>query len=94
MLNKEKQNKENNLDIISSSKKSREGNNISKINSDIQTNMDMSISRDIINKFNEENSQKTENEMKIYYIDYEINHFSYDDAIKKDKRTFLEFYFS
>ena len=94
ILKKEKQNKENNLDIISSSKKNREGNNISKNNSDIQTNMDMSISRDIINKFNEKNSQKTENEMKIYYIDYEINHFSYDDAIKKDKRTFLEFYFS
>ena len=33
-------------------------------------------------------------EKNIYILDYEINNFSFEEALKKDKRTFFQFYIS
>ena len=34
------------------------------------------------------------NNKKINYNDYELNNLSYEEALKLDKRTFFQYYFS
>ena len=91
--------KKNNLSELISNSKKKKRENI-KNNLDIQSNLDFSMSIDSINnkknKENKENKEKFKhkNKSKNNYIDYEINHFSYEEAKEIDKRTFLEYYLS
>ena len=90
-----KKNKFNNLENISSPKNHKKLNNknrIYKIGSQSQTNLDFTISSDAINI--EKKYPKSRKENQIIYTDYEINHFSYEVAIKNDQRTIFQLYFS
>ena len=79
----EEQSKDNYSKLFSSLKNSKEG--INKNNLDIKINLDSSRSKDFI---------KLKNEKQMYYIDYEINNFTYEEAKDNDKRTFLQYYIS
>ena len=63
-------------------------------NSDIQSNIDISMSRDIVNNEINKEKFKIQNLKKYYYIDYEINNLSYEKAKENDKRTYFQYYFS
>ena len=39
-------------------------------------------------------TKKSQNINKINYIDYDLNNFSYEEALKNDKRSFLQYYIS
>ena len=91
--NKNDENKKNNFsEIISGSKKSKMTN--IQNNSDIQSNIDISMSRDIVNNEINKEKFKIQNLKKYYYIDYEINNLSYEKAKENDKRTYFQYYFS
>ena len=88
----EELNKDNISSILSSSKKGKLIN--SKSNSDIQTNLELILSKDMINNEKNKNDEKIQNEKQIDFIEYEINNFSYEEAKLKDKRKFLNYYLS
>ena len=82
----EEQSKENLSKLFSSLKNCKEAKN--KNNSDKQTNYDSNLSKDIIKIKNEKHNDY------IYYVDYEINNFSYEEAKENDKRSFHQYYIS
>ena len=88
----DKNSKENFSELVSNSKKSKVTANKNK--SDMPTNMDISLSRDIINNEKNKEKFKIKNEQKNNYIECEINNFSYEEAKENDKRTYFEYYIS
>ena len=63
-------------------------NNISVLNSNI-TQSNISNNHNKERKLNKKQDKKF-----IYYSDYEFNGLSYDEALKIDKRTYFQYYFS
>ena len=69
----------------------------SKIQDTEHKNKSIELSNSILN--NKIDNDKNKNSLNKYdetnnYIDYEINSFSYKEAVEKDKRTFFQFYLS
>ena len=85
-------NTENMLDLVSFSKQSKETNN--KNISEMQPNLDITLSKYSINNEPKKNNKIRNNDKKMDYIDYEINNFSYEEAKENDKRTYCEYYLS
>ena len=65
-------------------------------NFDIKNKIDSenSINKSIFNEQSLHNTLKRKSEKNKKYADYEINLTSYDEALKKDKRTYFQFYIS
>ena len=78
-----------NLSFSSKNKKQEKNNlkpNIKKL--DLKGNQNSLNSKDY------EEKKETTNTISINYIDYEINTFTYQEAIENDKRTFFQYYIS
>ena len=80
--------KENFNDIISSPKKKKK----KKIPT-IKLTSDLYLSKDNLSN-NNKNNETIQSENFINYSNYEMNVISYEEALKNDKRTFLQFYLS
>ena len=94
--NKKNDTKEVTTDLSSFTKKNNfnnKKNNFSKYNNEIKLDSNTS-KKNILNKRNKRNSKKREGEKNNYYIEKEINTFSYSKALKNDKRTYFQYYLS
>ena len=66
-------------------------------NSKSISKLQLNINKDVIYQnqiINEKNNNFTKNDNLLKYNDYELNTFSYNNAIKYDKRSFLKYYTS
>ena len=79
-------------DYFSSSKKII--NNFNHIYSENKLNIESDITKDIFNNKHIIINKELESEIKIIYKEYEINNFSFEEALKNDKRTYFQFYLS
>ena len=75
-------------DITSSSKKSK------NTHYDAKTNLDFSISSNILPIKKKQMDNNIKNEGSVDLIDCELNNISFDEALKIDKRTFFQYYIS
>ena len=85
-----KDDKENLSDLISSSKISGDYH---KKDNNLDPELSISKGKIFNNKVRNHN-EKIDIDNPIYYLDYEINTISYEEAIKNDKRTFFQYYIS
>ena len=102
LLNKTKSNKKNNNQIIISN--DREGSDYKINNINNTNNLTKKKRSDKKNEIKEikgnKNKKKKNNELKqnkkkkIEYNDYELNSMSYKEALEKDKRNYIKYYFS
>jgi len=89
-----KEEKENNSTDLSASLKKDRNNSKSKNNSGIKLVPELNLSKEILNNKIKKNNEKTETERPIVYFDYEMQIFSYEEALELDKRTYFQFYIS
>ena len=89
-----KEEKENNITDLSASIKKDSNFNKSKKKSDFKLVPDLNLSKEILNNKSKKNNEKLETEKSVVYFDYEMQAFSYEDALEYDKRTYLQFYIS
>ena len=89
-----KEEKENNITDLSASIKKDRNNSKNKKNSDIKLVPDLNFSKDILNNKIKKNNERTETEKSVVYFDYEMQAFSYEEALEFDKRTYFQFYIS
>ena len=72
----------------------------STTNKDIKQNYSLNLNNDIQknifekNILNKRNSKSINIKTKLFYTDLEINSFDYETALKYDKRTYVQYYFS
>jgi len=67
--------------------------NYSKANIETKLDSDMSMKKNLYHNY-KNNYVKNEKEKNIGYAECEINKISYQEALKKDKRTYLQYYIS
>ena len=95
--NFDEQLKEISTDFFSSNKRNKLSNlknNISKSNSEIKEDSEVSISKIGFNNNKIKNEQKKKENEKISYFDYEINTIPYQEALENDQRTIFQYYIS
>jgi len=86
---------ENSTSVISSLKKSFNKNNpIYKLDTEKKVSLDINNSKEILNNKIKYRNDKVDVEKYKSYNDYELNIISFGEALKFDKRTFLQLYCS
>ena len=87
----------NSNEILTSSLRNKSLNiktNFSKTESEIKIVSNISDNKNIFNDKNRRKKEQKEAEKILQLIDYEINNFSYQEALENDKRTFFQYYIS
>ena len=89
-----KEEKENNITSLSNSLKKAKDIYKNKISSEVKIDSDLNFSKEILNNKLKKSNEKIETEKPVVYFDYEMQTFSYEEALEIDKRSYLQFYFS
>ena len=84
-------------EILSSSNRNKSINiksNFSKTESEIKIVSNLSDNKNIFNDKNRRKKEQKGTEKILDLVEYEINKFSYQEALENDKRTFFQYYIS